>query len=407
MKKIIATVFLSATLLFGSLIDEGYNDTDIQVLKSFDVEESFLHDPNFIQMKSSILNYRIDHLLKKYDEGFMFISTLKQMINEAGIPQEFLYLAMAESEFSPRAYSVKKASGLWQFIPGTAKLYGLKIDSYVDERRDPIKSTEAAIKYLSYLHDKFGKWYLAAIAYNCGDGRLSRAIKQAGTDNLSILLNTKKKYLPRESRNYIRKILSIAIAFNDVDFLSNTDMAHFLNRGAGKPITTVKVKGGTHLGYIAQSAGVELGELKNYNRHLRYDFTPPYASDYDIYIPYTNLSTFKENFDPAKNPKNYFLVHSVKRGDTLSAIGDKYNISWRIIKDANKLRSNMLSLNQNLIIPVYNNREKEQSDHYMVKNGDTIYSISKMFRVAPSEIMEINDLKTTLIKPGDRIVIPN
>lgn len=105
---------------------------------------------------------------------------------------------MTESSLKTRAYSRKKASGLWQFMPETAKQYNLKTDDYVDERRDLIKSTEAASKHLSYLHDRFGKWYLAAIAYNCGGGRLSKAIEKAGSDKLSVLLDEEKIYSKRE-----------------------------------------------------------------------------------------------------------------------------------------------------------------------------------------------------------------
>ena len=252
------------SMLFASFNNSTYNNRDELILETFNVEPSFLYDENFLSMKNTFLNeMRRERLLKRYGEAYEFVPLLKEMILKAEIPQEFLYLAMAESEFSLRAYSRKKAAGLWQFMPQTAKIFGLKIDEYVDERRDPVRSTEVAITYLKHLQGIFGKWYLAAIAYNCGEGRLKRAIAQAGSDELAILLDSKKRYLPRESRLYIRKILSFAMMFRNIDALKSSDYEYFLNRGALTTIAAVKVKGGTHLYRVAQGAGISLEELKN------------------------------------------------------------------------------------------------------------------------------------------------
>lgn len=227
---------------------------------------------------------------------------------------------MAESSFSTKAYSVKRASGLWQFMPETAKLYGLRIDQYVDERRDLIKSTEAAAKYLSKLYDKFGKWYLAAIAYNCGDGRLSRAIKNANSDELSVLLNPQKQYIPKESRFYIRKVVSLAMIGNDEQFLLNSEYEYLLNRANAYSISTVQVPRGESLKRVSSLIDIPLEELQKLNRHLKHDFAPPYLNSYNIYIPYIKLSAFKQKYFEEKLNK-FYRVHIVARGDSLYSIG--------------------------------------------------------------------------------------
>lgn len=417
--KFILSIIFSFSLVFGALSYSSFDrDRDLEILNSFDIPESFMMDSQFQKMKESVIaGYKKERLVRKYDEAFEFVPILKDMINAAGIPPAFLYLAMAESEFSVRAYSHAKAAGLWQFIPGTAKLYGMKIDSYTDERRDPIKSTAAAIAFLQHLHQKFGKWYLAAFAYNCGEGRVARAIKRAKTDDIRVLLNARKRYLPRESRNYIRKILSYAMAFNSVELMLNDGVEHFLNRGATYPIQSIVLKGGTHLEDIADSMNIPVNELRKYNRHLRYDFLPPLAKEYTIYVPYQKLALFKQNFDPTKINDNVFIVHRVKRGETLSSIGLKYKMPWRLIKDTNRMKSTRLKIKQKLIIPIRKTdaaktiaRAKasvKSGNIYVIRRGDTIESISKQFRVSQKNLMKSNNLTSHLIKAGDTLVIPN
>ncbi|MDR3346013.1 MAG: lytic transglycosylase domain-containing protein, partial [Campylobacteraceae bacterium] len=200
MKKVILSLTLCFNLSFAYFVIEDDYMHQVEVLKNLDIDTTFLQDRMFTSMKEDISLYRQKQFLKMLENGAKFIPMLRDMIHEAAIPDAFLYMAMAESGFSVKAYSKAKASGLWQFMAATAKKYNLVIDDYVDERRDPIKSTQAAIKYLNFLHASFGKWYLAAMAYNCGEGRVSRAIEKAGTDDLYVLLDEKAKYLPSETR---------------------------------------------------------------------------------------------------------------------------------------------------------------------------------------------------------------
>ncbi len=401
-------LLLLPILLSANLTYVFNHNKEVALLESFDIEASFLYDPILNKMKSKNSTiYKNRHFFKAMDQAYIFIPEIKRILAEHNVPPEFLYLAMAESNFSTRAYSRKRASGLWQFMPGTAKFYGLKIDEYVDERRDLIKSTEAAAKYLSSLHKRFGKWYLAAIAYNCGGGRLNKAIRKAGSDELSVLLDPKKRYIPKESRYYIRKIVALAMIGYDEQLLMHSEYEHLLNRANAYSISTVQLSRGDSLRRVSRIVGIPLKELQKLNRHLKYDFVPPYVKGYDVYIPYIKLSEFKQKYHP-EPMKNIYKVHVVTRGDNLSYIGKKYGVSYRVIKDFNKLKTSRLHLKQRLIIPIDSRIKVKKINtkyYYMVKKGDTLESISKAHKVSVTNLKLQNHLKSSLIKIGDRLRI--
>ncbi len=406
MKKIL--LLLMPFLLSASLTFTSNHNKEVSILESFDIEASFLYDPLMNKMKNSNKAiYKEKRFFKAMDDAYLFIPAVKNILTANNIPAEFLFLAMAESHFSTRAYSKKRASGLWQFMPKTGKHYGLKIDSYVDERRDIIKSTKAAAKYLSVLHEKFGKWYLAAIAYNCGEGRLGRAIKKAKSDELSVLLNPKKRYIPRESRLYIRKIVALALMGNDEEFLLNSEYEHLLNRANAYSVSTVRVPRGESLRRVSKLIGIPLKELKKLNRHLKYDFVPPYLKGYNIYIPYIKLSDFKQKYFEEKI-KNIYRVHIVSSGENLSYIGKSYGVPYKMIMDFNGLKNTRLKLKQKLIIPIDNKSKMKKLNskfYYLVKRGDTLESISKAHRVSVKMLKQQNRIKGSLIKAGERLKI--
>jgi len=399
-------IFLGLILVWqfswGLLTMEDDYTKEIRILKSLDIDIAFLKDPVFLSMKNNIGIYKTKHFLRVLEDGRTFIPVIRKMITNAGIPKAFLYLAMAESNFSAKARSRSRAVGLWQFMPKTAKLLGLKVDRYIDERKDPIKSTKIAIKYLKFLHKRFGKWYLAAIAYNCGEGKLNRVIKKLGSDDLNLLLDGRKKYLPKESRMYIRKIVMMANLSNDEDFIAENNADHLMNRGSTFALATVDVKGGVSLRSIGESIHLSAKTLKEYNPQLKYYFTPPYDKKYTIYIPYNKYSLFQKNYKPTKNNRKFY-VYIIKRGDSLYKIGKKFGIPYKVIKDFNHLKSNFLRLGKKLIIPSAGPRFVK----YTIKRGDTLSFISKKFKVKIKKIMQANNMKNSLLKPGEKIVIPN
>ncbi|MDD6056021.1 MAG: transglycosylase SLT domain-containing protein [Helicobacteraceae bacterium] len=350
--------FLYILLCFFTLSYADFNTFDEihseEVLKTFEVEADFLNNEHFLDVKNSFVSDKMQsYLLQKFKNGQEFIPTLKEMFLKEGIPQEFLYLAMVESEFSLTARSKKRATGLWQFMPITAKSFGLSINSQIDERKDPIKSTEAAIAYLKYLKATFGKWYLAAIAYNCGDGRLKRAIAEAGSDELSVLLDPDKKYIPLESRMYIRKILSVSLLFHNFNTLKANGVDYFLNRGANTLLTSIDVAPATPLSRIAAEAGIPLNVLKQYNPQFKRNITPTFAKTYKVHIPYQFLAQYKEKTQNKKLEVKPYLVHKVNKGDTIYSIAKRYGVTSKQITQFNNLKNaQKLSINQEIVIPL-------------------------------------------------------
>jgi len=407
MFKYLLTLLFPLLLLANLTYESNYNK-ELTLLESFDIEPSFIYDPIMNNMRNSRTTLKKHKkFFKAMKDAYLFIPAIKNILTKYNIPQEFLYLAMAESNFSTRAYSHKRAAGLWQFMPETGKIYHLHIDEYVDERRDLIKSTEAASKYLTRLHKRFGKWYLAAIAYNCGGGRLSRAIAKAGSDKLSVLLNPHKRYIPRESRFYIRKIVALALIGTDEQFLLSSEYGYLLNRANAYPISTIRLPRGESLTRVAKLIDLPVNELRKLNRHLKYDFVPPYAKYYDIYIPYIKLADFKQKYHE-KSMQSIYKVYRVKRGDNLSKIGKKFGVAYRVIMDFNKLKNNRLRLKQKLIIPIPSDKKIAKINskfYYMVKRGDSLGSISKSFKVSIRNIKSQNHLKSSMIKIGDRLKI--
>ncbi|MDU7693537.1 MAG: transglycosylase SLT domain-containing protein [Helicobacter sp.] len=347
MKRFLVACVLLSSLLEANFSRIGYDSHSERVLNSFGISASYMS--KLAYRANNKVNEKWDFFLKQFDKGYEFIPTLKNMLVQEGVPQEFLFLAMAESGFSARAYSVKKAAGIWQIMPKTAKMLGLRIDDYIDERRDPIKSTKAAIKYLKYLYAQTGEWYLAAMAYNCGINRLKTAIKRAGTTDIEVLLDEKERYLPLETRRYMRMILEMSLAFNNSEKLQNAQ--YLLNRGATDSIVGVKLRSGTMLANVASQLGMSLAELRRYNSHFRYDFLPPNGNAV-VYIPYTKLSSFYQTYNPNANLSRIFILHQVKKGDTLIKLAKKYNVGVREIKVANKMDKTLLRVKSKIIIPI-------------------------------------------------------
>jgi membrane-bound lytic murein transglycosylase D len=283
----------------------------------------------------------------------------------------------------------------------------LKIDEYVDERRDPVKSTKAAAKYLSHLHERFGKWYLAAIAYNCGGGRLSKGIRRAGSDDLKVLLDPKQKYIPYESRMYIRKILALSLIGYDDKFLLDSEYAHLLNRASAFSMSTIKLPSGESLKRFSKTIDLPLKTLKKLNRHLKYDFVPPYKKDYEVYIPYVKLNDFKQKYK-RDSVRNIYKIHVVSSGDNLSYLGKKYGVPYKVIMDFNNLKSSSLKLKQKLIVPIdaSSKMNKIRTKHYyQVKKGDTLESISRAHRVSVKNLKQTNKLTSSMIRIGETLKI--
>ena len=323
---------------------------ELKVLEAFDIEPSFLYDQkmNTLFLKTS-KEYQ-DDFLDSIERAYIYIPAMKNILAQNNIPEEFIYLAMVESHFSSLTVSNKEAVGIWQFIPETAKDYNLKIDKYVDERKDIIKSTQAASKFLKNLYKKFKKWYLVIIAYNCGAGRLEKAIKKADSDDLMRLLDRNGSFLPKESQRYIRKVVAYTLMGNNDDFLQKREHIHFLNIGNSYSISTIKLPSGESLKRVSKLLNIPFEDLRSLNRHLKYEFIPPSQKRYSVYIPYAKLTEFKERYFE-KAIQNCYKVHIVKEGDNLKRISEIYDVSYISLVTLNKLKNSKLTEKQQLIIP--------------------------------------------------------
>lgn len=405
-KKIV--LFLLFPLLLSANLTYSQNYMkDVAILDAFDIDASFLNDPVMNEMKNSgVAIYKDERFFQAMDDGYYFVPAMKNILAKYNIPSEFLFLSLAESHFLVKAYSATAASGLWQFMPQTGKRFGLRIDEYVDERRDLIKATEAAAKYLNSMHKQFGKWYLVAIAYNCGAGKLAKAIQEAGSDDLTVLLDPDKKYIPKESRLHIRKIIALAIMANDENFLIQSEYEHVLNRANANSIATVKVPMGESIKRVSELIDIPFEDLQKLNKHLKHDFVPPYVKEYDIHIPYSKLKDFKQRYFRDES-KTIHKIHIVKSGESIATIAKKYGLNVNMIKDFNELKGTKLSINQKLSIPNIKlpKVEKNSAKLYIVKKGDTLQSISKAYKVSLQDLKSKNKLSANYVKEGEKLHI--
>ncbi len=398
MRKLLFLLF-AASLLFGAYNLKNDFSIEQHIVRSLDIPISFLHTKKFAKFKKKYARYKTHHFFDVNRPETYFIPELVKIINAEHIPDVFLYMAMAESHFAAKAKSHKSAVGIWQFMRGTAKLYGLRVDEFVDERRDPYKSTYAAIAYLKHLHTLFGKWYLAALAYNAGEGAVLRAIKRAKSDDIAVLLDEKKKYLGKESRNYLYKIVMLALMANDKEYYLSSDLAYILTRGEEYAIAPVAVKGAEVLGYVAKKIRLRPRYLKELNPHILRGFTPP-GKKYTIYIPKIKLQEFIQNYTPS-NMVQTFLTYRVKSGDSLYKIAKRFGIKVALLKRFNRLRSNILHIRQHLIIPI----PKKASHYYKVRRGDTLIKIAKRFGVSAKNLKRWNNKRDNFLRVGERLVV--
>jgi membrane-bound lytic murein transglycosylase D len=210
-----------------------------------------------------------------------FASLIRGKLAERGMPENLLYLAMIESGFSTRATSPVGAGGVWQFMSPTAKQYGLRVDRWVDERRDPVKATDAALDYLQWLHDRYDSWYLAAAAYNAGHGRVDRVLRRYadGMKGDEDIYWEIIEHLPRETREYVPKMLAASALAAEAErygFEVRPQAAYEYER--------VWVPGGTTLASVAAEVGFEVSELRELNPHLIRSVTPP-GTSYGLRVP--------------------------------------------------------------------------------------------------------------------------
>jgi membrane-bound lytic murein transglycosylase D len=319
------------------------------VFNEFDVDESYIYNDTFISFVDKYEDKLKTFYIHSLEKGEEILPLMQGELLDEGMSDLFIYLSMIESGFSTNIVSPKKAVGLWQFMPATARDYNLLVCKSYDERCDAISATNAAIHYLRNLYKHFGKWYLAAMAYNCGEGCVNKAIKKAGTNDIAVLTDNHLKYLPQETRDYIRKILLIAmIGESSMIGLDDFDASY-------SKTVEVEIDGSTSLEYIAKLINMDQKELKKLNKNLNRKLK---KSSYKIKIPIEKIYAFYLRYDivpKVKEEKSHMITHKVVWGDTLESIAAKYNADEKEIRVANHLEFPYLTLGKLLVIPVSEN----------------------------------------------------
>lgn len=410
----------------------------------------------FIRAYVRIMSRRLDAMLSLSEYYFPIF---EETLDHYGVPSELKYLTIVESALNPQATSRAGAAGLWQFIYSTGKLYDLEVNSRVDERRDPFKSTVAAARFLKKLHDIYGDWQLAMAAYNCGPGGVNKAIARSGGKHTFWDIYP---YLPRETRGYVPKYIAAA-------YIMNYYHEHGLTAGRYDlplHVDTIHVHNDIHFGVVSSITGIPIEQLRQLNPQFRTDVVPASSREYALILPASKSSHFISHEDTiykvshdtiakgaVMSPSSSTVVyHKVRRGETYSSIAKHYGVSvsnlqrWNgkgrksTLKVGSRLKiylpdvkkgesqnktsskdtlaksdTNSVADGDNLETKTFSDNnatkssskttEKENEIYHTVKKNESLGSISKKYGVTIKSIKEKNNLKKDVIHPGQRLRI--
>jgi membrane-bound lytic murein transglycosylase D len=261
-----------------------------------------------------------------------YIDLMREILKENSIPEEIVFIPLIESGFNPNACSPAHAVGYWQFIASTAKKYGLTINWWTDERKDPVKSTTAAANYFKDLYEMFGSWNLAMAAYNAGEGKILRALNKTKVDDYWDLLDT--KYIKRETKDYVPKFIAASIIANSPHEFGFEDLEYHLPFNYDEVILSSPID----LEVAAECAGTTLQVIKELNPELRRWCTPPVIPEYTLRIPVGTKDIFLENLSQISKEELFSIdTYTVKKGDTFKRISKKTGVPVQVILDLNSL----------------------------------------------------------------------
>lgn len=393
----------------------------------------------YIDMYSSRRREQVSFMLAL---GNYYFPIFEEALDRYGLPHELKYLPVIESALNPIAVSRVGATGLWQFMLKTGKSYGLEVNSLIDERRDPYKSTEAAVRYLKDLHTIYGDWNLVIAAYNCGPGNVNKAIARSGgkRDYWEIYYR-----LPRETRGYVPAFIAANYIMNHYED-HNICPAH--NSGTTVALDTIHVKEQIHFEQIAGVLDIEVSEVSRLNPQYKKDRIPGDNKSYTIVLPSDRIFAYIDHKDSIINYErdSYFthraytdgymdgtyslndgktvnVFYSVRRGDNLSSIAKRNGTTVALLRSWNGLKSDRLSIGKRLIVgkkaapetqpdseihlaqASTGGSNKTVNTYYRVRKGDTLGAIAQRNSVNVSQLRSWNGLKSSRIDIGDNLIV--
>lgn len=348
--------------------------------------------------------------LESYERSGLYRPMILEELREAGLPEQISWLPLVESGFKSRALSRARALGMWQFISSTGYRYGLQRDWWIDERMDPVKSTRAAIDYLTDLHNLFGDWYLALAGYNCGEHNVLKRINSQKEGYFDQFWDIYIR-LPSETRRYVPRLLAVLAIIED-PAAHGFDLPEPLPALQWEP---VEIERSAELNALDLAMGLGPGTLSALNPELRRKATPP--DPYELKIPAGDAATLVaslESLPVYEAPANTFGVHRVRSGETLSGIASRYGTSVGVLMDANQLRSpHRIWPGQQLQVPDgglggYHSPETlapGTETTYSVRRGDNLWTIAKRYGTTVERIKRDNSMGNSTLQPGQRLVI--
>lgn len=390
---------------------------------------------NFINVYTNRQREKVQVMLGLADYYFPIF---EEILDSYQIPMELRLLPVVESALNPRAVSRAGATGIWQFMYGTGRMYNLTINSFIDERRDPIASTHAAARFLKDLYSIYGDWTLVIAAYNCGPGNVNKAIRRAGG---------KRNYweiyyfLPRETRGYVPAFIAAtyAFAYNKEHNLTPVPMT------LPATIDTVMISGMLHLEQVSNVLNIPIKTLRDLNPQYKIDIIPAKQKSMSLKLPFEVVGSFIDNqkqifaykdsvyfnLNNVVNPRSYSasykhevpsgsqsIFYRVKEGDVLGAIAIRHGVSIAQLRGWNNIRGNIIRIGQKLTIyvPAKLTQHGSQTSppkgsdpnyiYHKVQSGDTLWDIAKLYPgISTADIKRINNLSTDRLIPGQTLKI--
>lgn len=383
------------------------------------------YSAKLIQEQFLFLTRRVPRTIRNWvNRSEPYLPFIFDEIKEAGLPIELAYLPFIESGFNPRAYSRAGAAGMWQFMAATGRKFGLRRDMWVDERRDPYASTQAAAKYLKRLHEMLGEWTLAVASYNAGEAKIMKAAQATGSNNFFELSERNhtlpyKLQLRKETLEFVPRLLAMAKLMNNLEELGFREP----DEAKRQKVARLRIGPRVNLKALAKACGLSWKDFRNLNPAFRRSATPP-KGEFWASIPLSKESAAKEYLSKPQPKPDYegLTTYKVKRGDTWSHIAARAGVRVSLIKEANNTRSDMLRPGDIVYVPIPLGGESDEirtparkkksappvpGEKYVIKRGETLSHIADRTLVPVKVLMQANNLRSPKsLRAGQTIIIP-